>query len=44
MRPGLTLTITEPGVLPPEPTLSHEPPKAFAEKDALPLESETMSF
>jgi hypothetical protein len=44
MPPGVTVTVTEPGVLPPEPTPSHEPAEAFAEKDTLPLESETMSF
>ena len=45
MPPGVTLTVTEPGVLPlPGVTLSHEPPEADAEKDTVPLESETESF
>lgn len=45
MRPGVTLTVTEPEVLPlPGVTLSHEPPEAVAENAAVPLESETESF
>jgi len=45
MRPGVTLTVTEPGALPlPGVTLSHEPPEAEAVKDTLPLESDTVSF
>jgi len=45
MRPGFTLTVTEPGVLPlPGVTLSHEPPEAAAENEAVPLASETVSF
>lgn len=39
------MTVTEPGALPlPGLTLSHEPPDADAENDAVPLESETESF
>ena len=45
MRPGVTLTVTEPSVLPlPGVTLSHEPPEADAEKLTVPFESETESF
>ena len=45
MRLGFTLTMTEPEVVPlPGLTLSHEPPDADAENEAVPLASETMSF